>query len=351
MQLIISTRGTYLHVHEECFEIKMGQKRHQFSFQRIDSIVVSVSAAISTDALKAAAENNVDVVFLDEFGNPFGRFWHCRMGSTAKIRRKQLEIAESEYGLELVKEWIVKKIGNQLRLLHDLARNRDALTAATLGQLEDQLAKIQKDIKNTHGDLEEQRGRFMGLEGTAGRLYFEALSGILPDKWKFTGRSRNPARDPFNCFLNYGYGVLYSMTERGCILAGLDPFLGFLHTDGYGKKSLVFDLVELYRYWADEVVFKLFSTRKVKPSQMDELHGGYTLNKEGKTLLMKHFNEFLDVLVTHGKRKAKRRDLIQLDCHRIAQQLLQKPDRKKSKKTAIIDTDSDAEGEPPFVTF
>jgi CRISPR-associated protein Cas1 len=42
--------------------------------------------------------------------------------------------------------------------------------------------------------------------------------------------------------LNYSYGVLYSLVEKACILAGLDPFVGFLHTDNYNKKSLVFDL-------------------------------------------------------------------------------------------------------------
>jgi hypothetical protein len=47
--------------------------------------------------------------------------------------------------------------------------------------------------------------------------------------------------------LNYGYGVLYSLVEKACIYAGLDPFVGFLHTDNYVKKSLVFDLLEPYR--------------------------------------------------------------------------------------------------------
>ena len=41
--------------------------------------------------------------------------------------------------------------------------------------------------------------------------------------------------------------MLYSLVERACIVAGLDPFVGFLHTDNYNKKSLVFDLIEPFR--------------------------------------------------------------------------------------------------------
>jgi hypothetical protein len=36
--------------------------------------------------------------------------------------------------------------------------------------------------------------------------------------------------------LNYGHGVLYSMVEKACIIAGLDPYIGVLHTDNYNNK-------------------------------------------------------------------------------------------------------------------
>ena len=45
----------------------------------------------------------------------------------------------------------------------------------------------------------------------------------------------------------YAYGVLYGLVEKACIVAGLDPFVGFLHTDNYNKTSLVFHLIEPFR--------------------------------------------------------------------------------------------------------
>jgi len=61
------------------------------------------------------------------------------------------------------------------------------------------------------------------------RVYFSTLSEALPERYQFNGRSRNPAKDFFNCLLNYGYGVLYSPVEHGCILAGLDLYRPFAH--------------------------------------------------------------------------------------------------------------------------
>ena len=79
------------------------------------------------------------------------------------------------------------------------------------------------------GNLEAVRSRVLGVEGNGGRVYFSTLSEALPERYQFNGRSRNPAKDFFNCLLNYGYGVLYSLVEHGCILAGLDLYRPFAH--------------------------------------------------------------------------------------------------------------------------
>jgi CRISPR-associated protein Cas1 len=162
----------------------------------------------------------------------------------------------------------------------------------------------------------------MGLEGSSGRIYFAALSYVLPDRYKFNGRSRNPARDEFNALLNYAYGVLYGKVEKGCILAGLDPYVGIIHTDHYNKKSLVFDLIENFRVWADEMVVKLFASRKVKGEHFDKLQNGYTLNQEGKAVLIGSLNLFLDESVRYRGRNIKRVNIIQFECHRIANSLI-----------------------------
>ncbi len=88
--------------------------------------------------------------------------------------------------------------------------------------------------------MNEMRGRKIdeidstlrgGLEGTAGRVYFNTLSSLLVERYRFHGRSFRPAGDPFNAFLNYAYGVLYSRVEKVLIIAGLRSICGF-HASG-----------------------------------------------------------------------------------------------------------------------
>ena len=109
MQLVINTYGAYLKKNGECFLVKNDDKVSEVSVKKVNSIMIATSAYVSTDALKFAVENNIDVVFLDKFGNPYGRVWHSKMGSTTLIRRKQLEVGDSNEGLELAKGWVIQK--------------------------------------------------------------------------------------------------------------------------------------------------------------------------------------------------------------------------------------------------
>jgi CRISPR-associated protein Cas1 len=77
----------------------------------------------------------------------------------------------------------------------------------------------------------------------------------MPEQYDWPGREGRGAQDPLNSLLNYGYGILYGQVEQAIILAGLDPYAGFLHADRPGKPSLTLDLIEEFRQVAiDRVV-------------------------------------------------------------------------------------------------
>lgn len=321
MQLVINSRGSYLQKKNNCFLIKNEDKVFEISVKKVDSILIATSAYFSTDAVKFAVDNNIDIIFLDHFGNPYGRVWHSKLGSTTLIRRKQLESSTGERGLTLGKEWITCKIENKVDFLKNLTNsrpNKEKVINECVVSLEKKIYMLQR----MKGSLEEKRNSIMAVEGMAGKEYFGALNYIMPDRFKFKGRSRSPAKDEFNCLLNYGYGVLYSMVEKGCILAGLDPYIGFIHTDNYNKKSLVFDIIEMFRILVDKTVIYLFSKRKVKKEYFDQIKNGLSLNQEGKAVLISALNETLEKKVRYRGRNIKNRNIIQFECHRIANNLL-----------------------------
>ena len=283
--------------------------------------MITTAAYVTTDAIKLAMDHNIDVVFLDEYGDPFGRVWHSKLGSTTLIRRRQLEIAETREGLELALEWVRKKFDNQIDLLTRL-RNTRTRKSSEITTYINRLKGLRSKLDEITQPISAARGTIMGIEGGGGRVFFEAVSYLMPESYKFNGRSRNPAKDEFNALLNYAYGVLYSKVEKACIIAGLDPYVGIIHTDHYNKKSLVFDLIENFRIWADETVIKLFAGRKVKKKYFDKLKNGYTLNKDGKALLISALNKCFDESIRYRRRNIKRGDIIQFECHRIANRLI-----------------------------
>ncbi len=248
--------------------------------------------------------------------------WHSKFGSTTYIRRKQLEYSGGKEGIELAKSWIIRKIDNQIALLEKLKRTREKKR----GEIESRTARMVENrnkLESLDGDdINEIRTDVFVLEAICGRLYFEAVNHILPDQYKFSGRSRQPAKDPFNAFLNYGYGILYSRVERACILAGLDPYIGFLHTDNYGKKSFVFDIIELFRGHVDEVVIKLFSKRMVKKDMVREIKNGVTLVKEGKQVLIAEFNKAMETKMKYRGRNIKKSNIMEFECHGLANSLI-----------------------------
>ncbi len=321
MQLVINTYGSYLRKNGDCFLVKNDDKVAEISVKKVDSIMITTAAYISTDAIKFAMENNIDIIFLDEFGDPYGRVWHSKLGSTTLIRRKQLEIAQNESGLELAKEWVARKFENQIDFLEKLKNSRKE-KEEQLNIYVQRLAEAKEKLTALTGAIDEKRDTIMGIEGSAGRAYFEAISFIMPDRYRFEGRSRQPAKDEFNCLLNYGYGMLYSLVEKACIIAGLDPYIGFIHTDNYNKKSLVFDLIEMFRIFADQTVVYSISQRKVKQEFFDEAKGGFILNKEGRASLIEAMNETLDKSVRYRGRNIKNKDIIQFECHSIANRLI-----------------------------
>ena len=321
MQLVINTRGAYLKKEKNCFLVKNDDKSFEISADKVDSILITTSATITTDAIEFAVGNNIDIVFLDFHGDPYGRVWHSKLGSTTLIRRRQLEAEATTLGFNLARGWIAQKIENQIDFLKDLKKNRPD----EYNTLTPHIAKITQwkdDLLNLKGSLDEKRGSIMGIEGMSSLTYFDALSSIMPDSWKFNGRSRDPAQDSFNCLLNYGYGVLYSQVEKGCIIAGLDPYMGFLHTDNYNKKSFVFDLIEIFRIHIDRTVMNLFSRKQVHEGLFDKIPGGLYLNKEGKAVLISAINDTLDKEIEYNGRNVKVRNTIQMECHSIANGLI-----------------------------
>lgn len=312
------------------FEIRIPVKdgepdKKHIAAHKISSIILTTSAALSTDAVRLALTNNIDIIFTQSDGQPIGRVWHSKLGSTTKIRKRQLEASLGKEAVEFTKTWIVEKMSHQLEFIKDLKKHRPQQEDF----LNDKISRLTGLAASLNGlqaeKIEEISDTIRGLEGTSGRLYFETINYVLPEQYHFNGRSMRPAKDAFNAFINYGFGILYSRVEKCLMIAGLDPYVGFLHRDDYNQKSMVFDFIEPYRIFVETAVFRLFTAKKVNKAHTDEITNGVTLNKEGKELLVTALNNYMEgEAIRYKGRNQTRANAMQQDAHGFANSLIGK---------------------------
>lgn len=324
MQLVINSYGSYLHIVQDSFEIKLDEKKRRISPKKIDSILITNGCYLSSDAIQLALENKIEIQFLDKYGSPIGKVWHSKMGRTNLVRRKQLKLQDISLGVDIVKSLMIKKSQNMVTHLHKLSLRRNSQKTEYINN---SIKYINERIRSI-GSLDANeidliRYELMGYEGNISKKYFDVLSNIVPPQYKFSGRSYRPAKDEFNCYLNYGYGILYSKIEKALIIAGLDPYIGILHTDNYNKKSFVFDFIEPYRHYIDEIVIKLFTRKKIKKEHFSDVKGGLMLNDEGKKVIIQSVNELFDETKHYDGREIEIKNIMQYDAHKLANRILE----------------------------
>ena len=148
---------------------------------------------------------------------------------------------------------------------------------ADLVQVADGLSRILAKL-NSASSLDEMRG----LEGEAARTYFGAFNHCITtgkEDFFFHERSRRPPLDNMNALLSFLYTLLTHEVVAALETVGLDPQMGFLHTDRPGRPSLALDLLEELRApLADRLALSLVNLKQVKGS-------GFTQKESGGVLM------------------------------------------------------------------
>lgn len=90
-----------------------------------------------------------------------------------------------------------------------------------------------------------QSGDSRNTESAAANYYFKKLFGTF---------SRQDGDDVRNAYLNYLYAVFRACMARSLVGAGLMPFWGIHHCNGYNAYNLADDMMEAFRPYADRAV-------------------------------------------------------------------------------------------------
>lgn len=319
-QLILDKYGLFLSKHSERLRVKSeGQIVEEVPLIHLDSVLItSRGVSISSDVVEICAERGIDIIFISGTGDVYGRLSGPALVGTVKTRREQLMALGDRRGFELGRAFAAGKIQNQKNIIRYFARYRKVVDSRLFGFLEDSRKRLEGNIKSlmelNGQNVDEVRDSILNIEGRSAAIYWDAMGAMLKDEIEWPGREGRGATDPVNSALNYSYAILYGQIEKAIILAGLDPYAGFVHTDRAGKPSLVLDLIEEFR---QQVVDRMIFGMLGKGSELRVDGEGRLDEKTRKTIVQKLF-ERLDGEERYAGMKQKLRTIILKQAQAVA---------------------------------
>jgi len=228
-----------------------------------DRIVLQGKGYISTESLSLLSENNRTVILLDNRGNPVAFCNGMRDSLTAtRYRITQYDTFRDKSKTDYLTQQILKaKLESQIRFLK----------STNHPEIKDGITKLERSDQS---------------EAVSSRYYFDCYAKLIDERFGFTKRNsirikKKNATDIINALLNYGYSVLAGQISSYINGMGLDAYYGFMHKNHTSFQSLVYDMMEPFRWLVDYAVWKISDAKN--RSRISKKQYSYT--REGNVVL------------------------------------------------------------------
>lgn len=192
-------------------------------------VIENPMVKISVPLLNELVANNVSVIFCDQKQMPKSMLMSLDGNSTLQESYRYQFSASAPLKKQIWKQLVEGKIRNQSVLLSKLGLQ---------GEL---LKPYYMNVKS--GDSDNR-------EGIASKLYWGRIFG---EGFKRAREGCAP-----NNLLNYGYTILRAAVARALIGSGLYPAFGVFHRNRYNAFPLADDVMEPFRPFVDEIVYRLY---------------------------------------------------------------------------------------------
>lgn len=292
--LFVTTDSAYLKLDGENIVVSnKDEEIGRYPLHILQTIVCFSYAGATPALMGACAERGVGVSFCTPRGKFLARIANQSNGNVL-LRKKQYIYSEDlEKSLQIAKMMIVAKIYNSRQSVERTIRDNGLRV-----KVED-LKSVSNYLKESYlsayeaSDLDSLRG----IEGNSASAYFSIFNELIlnNDKKTFTFKSRNrrPPLDPVNALLSFAYSLLANDCASAAESVGLDSYVGFMHRDKPGRKSLSLDLMEELRpCFADRFVLSIINNRIVNNADFDYLESGAVgLNDKGRKKFLEHWQK------------------------------------------------------------
>lgn len=293
--LFVTSQGAYLSKEGETVIVSIKKdKKLQVPIHTLSGIVCFGNVLCSPFLMGFCAEQDVAVSFLTEQGRFLARLQGPVSGNVL-LRREQYRRADDmAFSAHVARSAITGKLANCKKVLRRAIRDHESKVAV------DELTEAAKRIGSSLEQIQSENrvDVLRGIEGEAARIYFSVFDHLIisqKEDFLFRDRNRRPPLDNVNCLLSFIYTMILHDTRSALESVGLDPAVGFLHTDRPGRPGLALDIMEEFRpFLGDRLVLSLINLNQVRKSGFH--------NKESGAVLMDDETRKA-VLLAYQKRK------------------------------------------------
>lgn len=246
----------------------------------IERIMTFGHAGASPALMGKCAKNGIELVFMSRNGHFIARV-EGEVKGNVLLRRQQYRIADNEKGsLDIARNIISAKLFNSRWVIERMIRDHGArIDTELFGKKSEFLNNSIKQVRNC-SDMDSLRG----IEGEAASVYFSLFNDMIlqqKDDFRFDTRNKRPPLDNVNALLSFAYSMATGMCTSALESVGLDPYVGFMHTDRPGRRSLALDMVEEIRsVLCDRFVLTLINKRLVSSDDFVKREDGAVLLTE-----------------------------------------------------------------------
>ncbi len=283
-----------------------GEAVSRFPLLNLEGIVTFSHAGATPALMGECAQRGIQLTFMTPNGRFLARVNGMSQGNVL-LRREQYRIADSEaHSCRIARNMITGKVFNSRWVLERTLRDHALrVDQARVREASERLQQALPLIRQT-----EELDILRGLEGESAVQYFSVFGELILSQradFPFDGRNRRPPQDNVNAMLSFAYTLLANDCAAALETNGLDAYVGFLHRDRPGRKSLALDLEEELRApFADRLVLTLINNRIIQDKHFERQESGTTLlNDAGRRLFLKHWQEKKRDEITHPYLKEK----------------------------------------------
>lgn len=273
--LYVTSENSYLGLDGENIVIYEDDKElGRLPLHNLESIVSFGYRGVSPALMGACSDRNIALCFLTPQGKFLARVTGKTKGNIVLREQQYNSCMDSKISLEIAKNCILGKVYNARWVLERAVRDHGMQIDA------ERVKTASMNLKNSLKLIQncESKEQLRGFEGEAASVYFGVFDELILQQkkdFKFEG-------------------------------VGLDPYMGYLHTERPGRASLALDMIEELRaVMADRFVLSLVNKKIVNGKNFTRKENGAVLmddelrkklltewqNKKKETIMHPYLNE------------------------------------------------------------